>query len=354
MDEYEKRLESYLRRIEDGTLSTRKNCESMWKFHQFCEANGISPARQTIIFAKLYCASKIVNKDFGTWDRKDMELLFSKLRKKYSAWSIETVKNVLKTFFRWYYKTKDCPEFLAWAKGESVPNKLTSKDLLTAEEIEKLLETAQSPMWKGLIALLSSGVRPGEAYNVRIKDVVDLGDKIKVFVAGKMRKKLGSRPAYVLPRFAPYLRAWLMVHPLKGDPEAWLFVIKKKDGYARIGYCSVGHILRKIGMRAIGRPVYPYILRHSFGTYAYSQLGPIFARRLMGHAPGSTMESVYCHLSEADLEDAIDGKARENNGFDFGNIVKVDTEEKEFWEFVNAKKDQFKKLWHEWKAEKKQ
>jgi hypothetical protein len=57
-----------------------------------------------------------------------------------------------------------------------------------------------------------------------------------------------------------------------------------------------------------GKRVWPYLFRHTFGTWAYSRHNSTYARRLMGHAAGSKMESVYCHLSEEDLENVLLGK----------------------------------------------
>ena len=110
MDRLNKRLETQVKKVKEGSFSTRKNCQTLLRFLSFCDARNISTARRVIILDKLALAIKhIPGKDFQAWNRRDVEGLFSRLakekrndgRKRYSEWSVSTVASVLKAFFRW-------------------------------------------------------------------------------------------------------------------------------------------------------------------------------------------------------------------------------------------------------------
>ena len=57
-----------------------------------------------------------------------------------------------------------------------------------------------------------------------------------------------------------------------------------------------------------GKRVWLYLFRHTAGTRYYGKYEGSYARRLMGHAAGSKMEEVYCHLNEEDIEARLLGK----------------------------------------------
>lgn len=342
-----KKVEKYVALAKKGKLTTKKNCEALLRFYNYGEARGLSAARQVIYFEKIKMACRFVGaKDFSKWDRQDMEKLFSEMTKKgYSQWTIETEKTVLKTFFKWFLDSEDTPKFLKWLKAETPPSKLTREELLTPEEIEKMILSEKNVMWKGLIAAFTSGARPGEIHNLRLGDVQDMGEMIKLYVgkeAGKMSKKLPPRPVYVLKRFSDFLRMWLKNHPQKGNAQAWLFV---NDSREKIAYDDLRKVITRTGKKAgITKNLNPYLFRHTIGTYLYSEFGSVHARRVMGHSAGSRMEAVYCHLDESDVENVLNGKKeKQANGFDFNTIQDVEDIDPEVLRIISANKEEILK-----------
>ena len=360
MDYHEKCLDRYLQKIRLGEFSTPANNKKLLEFHKYCQARGISAARQSIIFSRLLSASHTIGKkDFSAWNRRDVVNLLSTMQQKgylrrtkasgglpkrgeghmkpcmkqhpYKRWSIETTKNVLRTFLRWLNDGKT-PEWVGQLlKRERIPTELTAEDLLSPKQILQIINAARTPMWKGWISVLTSGCRPGEAYGIKLGDVHDQGNKIKIYVAGKTKKIAGKRAVYVFPKFTPYLRAWLLVHPRKETKESkengdfWLFV--KPDG-ERVQYGSLDPILKKITMKAIGKPISAYRFRHSVATILYGKYGGVTARRVLGHGP--EMENTYLHFSEEDLENLLEGKSIKNADLGFDDVKAVlETEDKE-------------------------
>lgn len=350
----ERRVEAFRERLRKNQFSTPRNCKTMLRFHKFCEARGLSTARHVIYFDKMQLACRVIgDKDFEKWDRADIEKLFTSMSKKgYSHWSIEMEKAIIKAFFKWLYDTDDCPKFLKWLKRENRPNDLTREQLISPEDIERMIIATKNVMWKALLAAFTTGARPNEIHNIQLGDIHDEGEFIKIYVGrtGKMAKKIGQRAVYIL-KFADYFRPWLQNHPQKKKKDAWLFV---NDKGGMMPYDYMRRIIDKLAKKVhIGQRIYPYIFRHSIGTYLYGKYGSVYARRLMGHAAGSRMEAVYCHLSQTDIEDVLRGQKPMMNGLNFGNIDEKRSTEAEFWNFINAKKMDILKAFKEWQEEKK-
>lgn len=349
-DHMEAKIKNRMKKLHDGTYSTPKNCKTMLRLFKFLEAKNLSLARHIIFYDKLRLACRIIgDKDFEKWDRADTEKLFAAMGKKgYSAWSLETEKGVLKTFFKWLYDTDECPKFLKWLKFVKPPNTLTKEQLLTPDDIERMILATKNTMWKALIAAFTTAARPTEIHNIRLGDIHDEGDFIKIYVggsAGKMAKKMGQRAVYIL-KFADYFRPWLLNHPQREEKDAWLFLDK---GSNKIFYDYMRQIIDKSAKKAgLEKNVFPYLFRHSVGTYLYGKYGSVYARRLMGHAPGSRMEAVYCHLSQTDIEDVLRGETPMANGFNFGNVGETRDLKTEFFKFINENKEAMLKLYKSW------
>lgn len=351
-----RRVERNTRELKEGRFSTPKNCETLLRFYDFSKARNLSSARLVIYYDKLKLACDTIgDKDFNAWERGDIENLFSRLAEKgYSAWSIETEKAVLKTFFKWFYDTEECPKFLKWLKGESPPNKLTRENLLTPKDIEKMLKATENSMHQCLLAAYTTGARPNEIYNIKLKDITDFGDMIKIHVSldcGKMSKKAPPRPVYI-QRFAEFFRPWVQHHPHKNNPEAWLFSNGK-----RMNYRQLREVVVNAGEKAkLGKKVFPYLFRHSVLTWLYASKNPVYARRVAGHCAGSKMEATYCHLDENDLDAEMRGKReQETNGFDFSKAQETVNMGELLTQFANENpewRENLVKSMREWRISK--
>ena len=97
----------------------------------------------------------------------------------YTAHTKHDYKIVVKRFYQWLRSSDDYPEEVRWIKSTIKRNdSMIPDELLTAEEIKKLIETAEHPRNKAMIsALYESGCRPSEFLYLCIKHIVF--DKIK-------------------------------------------------------------------------------------------------------------------------------------------------------------------------------
>jgi integrase len=87
--------------------------------------------------------------------------------KHYSESSIDTVKVAVKTFLNW-----DGQKELADFKTKNPKSRKIPEDLLTTEDIEKLINACQNPRDSALISVLYElGARKGELTSVKLKHV---------------------------------------------------------------------------------------------------------------------------------------------------------------------------------------
>jgi integrase len=217
--------------------------------------------------------------------------------------------------------------------------------LLTKKDIKDMLNATNQPMYKALIAVLNAGARPGEVLGIRLKDIKELNGLIKIYVTGKMVKIMGERPLYLI-EYIDEFKSWVRRHPRKYDPNAMLFLGRN----GALKYANMTKIVERLAIRAgimkfkrdetgkiirnskgvaeiEGKRIWLYLFRHTAGTRYYGKYEGSYARRLMGHAAGSKMEAVYCHLNEEDIEARLLGKSMpEDNEPDIPSIEK-ETEE---------------------------
>lgn len=171
--------------------------------------------------------------------------------------------------------------------------------VLSPEEVRALVKAARGVMHKAAIAVLYEGaLRASELCSLRMRDLefTDYGFRIRV------RGKTGVR-TLPLHDSAPYLRAWLQVHPKPGDPDSPLFVGRGGKPLTRMG---VYQIVARAGERAgIGKRVHPHMLRHTRLTQLARELTEQELKVFAGWTQSSDMAAVYVHLSGRDAERAI-------------------------------------------------
>jgi len=90
-----------------------------------------------------------------------------------SYWTKDELKIYIKQFVLWNYKNAEMVEnFKMQAKKGLNPQKITESNLLTEEDVEKMLRYAQSFKEKAYLLLaFQTGARPQELLNLRWKDV---------------------------------------------------------------------------------------------------------------------------------------------------------------------------------------
>jgi integrase/recombinase XerD len=229
-------------------------------------------------------------KKLPNWNRDDVNSYFLSLNGKNKQSSIELKKIVIKKFVTWAGKN----ESVAHLKVKIQKNNLKREDLLTVEDIDKLIETTDSPLWKAIIAFLfESGCRIGEAVSIKVKDTQET-DKGLIVNIPTTKTEAGYRRT-LLVYSATYIRNHINYSALSKDDL--LFGVG--DEWVRI---MLSRLAKKAG---ITKPVNPHKFRHSSATYACLKgYNEEIIRKKYGWSANSTVPSRYFHLIDEDVIDA--------------------------------------------------
>ncbi len=217
----------------------------------------------------------------------------------YTSETIKEYRKALRKFFKWL-KGEDWP-VLKVLKGDKRENK--KPDVLTEEEIMKMIDCEEHPRNKAIIAVgYEAGLRIGELASLRIKNISWNIHGAKIKVSGKT----GERQIPIIMA-APYLRRWLDLHPDRDNPEAYVFVgIGTRTLGKPLEYQMFRKIIKDAARKAgIKKRVYPHILRHSRATVLANYLTEAQMNEFFGWVQGSNMPRIYVHLSGRDIDKAI-------------------------------------------------
>jgi integrase len=222
----------------------------------------------------------------------------SDLIKYCNSTTTQSYKHNLKNFIKWYYpdwsaKFPNLKTILKVKKG--VP-KYTSDDMLSKEDIQKIIQFETLINWKVFwLLLFYGGCRPVEVRRLKWENITfdDEGAFLKIY-SGKNNR--------FFTKFVPEDVAFYLRKFKEQSNSEWVFPSSKKEG-DHIGRNSDYLRLRKITPLALGRKINPYILRHSVATILYnddSKKEENVAQQ-MGHE--KSMRKNYTHLNSKQLKE---------------------------------------------------
>lgn len=178
-------------------------------------------------------------------------------------------------------------------------------DLLTEEEIKRMLECALDYRGKCLIMLTfgEAGLRAGEICSLRKSSLVFDERGVKLFI-----EKSKSKERYVrLIDSEPYLREYMnKEYSLKGDDDKLpLFYGQRAFFGKELGTSAISEVLQRCAERAeIKKRVWCHLGRHCDITRAnkFNLSTEMNAKR---HGiSAATLRGVYLHLDDKDVDDA--------------------------------------------------
>ena len=169
----------------------------------------------------------------------------------------------------------------------------TLPEVLSRDEIEKLIDTATNIRNKAIIALTySSGLRVGEVCRLAPTDIYMSTMRVHV----RNSKNHGDHWTVLSERALELLKAYWYSCP---EPRDVLFVSLKKP-HVPLKPGGIQHMLQKVSDEA-GVKAHPHTLRHSFATHLIEDnTNREFVQSMLGHrSPNST--SVYIHVSNKSI-----------------------------------------------------
>lgn len=162
-------------------------------------------------------------------------------------------------------------------------------DVLTLEEIEKLIDSATEIRNKAIIALLySSGLRVGELVKLRPEDIYM--STMQVYVPkGKNHR---DRWTILSNRALELLKEYWRSYPVKRE----VLFVSLDAPHKPLKVSGVEIMLRTAGKDA-GISAHPHTLRHSFASHMIEQGVPInYVQSMLGHRCLESTQ-VYIHIS---------------------------------------------------------
>ncbi len=293
---YSKRYELAIRLLRESDISER-NKELIEKFCNDCFAQGITAGRVQKYAYILRKVAEWLRKDFDRATENDLKRVVALINTSpFTEWTRYDYKRSIKKFFRWLGRE----ELIAWLKCTQIKNRKLPEEILTEEDIKKMIDAARNVRDRAIISVLyESGCRVGEFLSMRIRSVSFDRYGAVIVVHGKT----GYRRIRLVSS-VPYLAEWVNMHPLNDDPEAWLWISLSK--FSRLSYNSLRTILRIIAEKAgVKKKVNPHAFRHARATHLANHLTEAQMKEFFGWVQDSDMASVYVHLSGRDVDRAI-------------------------------------------------
>jgi len=298
---FNNRIKNALKRIEKSNISP-ENKQKIQEFYHECMVRGYSKARILKYLSTLLSLAKLLGKPFVNAQKEDIIEVISKIEQSnYSDWTKHDFKSILKVFFRWLRETEDYPEEVRWIKVTSKSKVKLPEELLTIEEVLKMVDAAEHIRDKAFIlTLYESGCRIGELLTLQIKHVHFDNFGAVLIVNGKT----GQRRVRIILS-TPKLHQWIENHPLRDNLNAplWITLGKNKRAwhYGTAKDC-IQRLAEKVGIK---KRVYPHLFRHSRATHLANYLTEAQMKQYFGWVQGSDMASIYVHLSGRDVDNAL-------------------------------------------------
>ena len=308
-DIYEKKVKMdwWLRRIKASDLAEATKKEIL-DFFDNCAATGLSMHRILFYADRLYPIAKMLGKPFREASRADIEAIVAQIERndKLSPDTKGIYRVTLKKFYKWLEGNGTvCPDKVAWIKIRSSKNHILPEELLTKEDIDKLMDTAQNPRDKAIISLLyESGCRIGEMATLQLKNISFDEYGAILMVDGKT----GRRRVRIIAS-VHYLTTWLEHHTDKKNPNAYLWTNLTWQHGKPMDYDTFRLQISKIAKKAgVQKRVNPHAFRHARATeLAKMGLNEAQMSAYLGWVPDTDMAGTYIHLSGADLDNVLLG-----------------------------------------------
>jgi len=293
---YTRKYELALKLLRQSKISNR-NKQLIEKFCNDCISNGITAGRVQKYAFILRKIAEWLEKDFDKATEEDLKRVVAIINTSpFTNWTKYDYKRSIKKFFRWLGKE----HLISWIKCNDVKNKKLPEEILTEEDIKKMIYSAQIARDKAIVAVLyESGCRVGEFLSMKIKNVQF--DRYGAIIV--VHGKTGYRRIRLVSS-VPYLAEWINNNPFNGNPEAWLWISIRN--FKRLPYNSLRTILRIIAEKAeVKKSVNPHAFRHARATHLANFLTEAQMKEFFGWVQDSDMASVYVHLSGRDVDKAI-------------------------------------------------
>jgi len=172
----QRKLDRVLKTISEDKDIIKCNKKTILKYKNYCLAKDLSLARISRCMYILRTLSKYLSKDFYKGNKDDILDVVSKINsdERYAHTTKCEMKITLRGFYCWIrdVESGEYPPEVKWIKIKKRRIKRIAEQLLTQDDIIKLINATASTRDKALIAVLSeSGCRAGELLGMKFRDL---------------------------------------------------------------------------------------------------------------------------------------------------------------------------------------
>lgn len=153
--------------------------------------------------------------------------------------------------------------------------------------------------------MLEAGLRVGEVVGLQMSHLYFNGKPVQTLVlTTNITKNHKERTVPVSTRLKQALEEYFHSGAFLGPLTYEMFAFYTPDFNHFLTTRTVERIINRAGYRALGRPVNPHMLRHTFATKLMRVTDMKTVSEMLGHSDmGSTQ--IYCHPNEDDKREAI-------------------------------------------------
>lgn len=304
---------------------SESNLETIREFENRCNLMNLSKDRTRNYLSYLIYWGKIMpKKSFKELTRKDIQKMIVTLNDaqsirggEYSPWTKRTLllslRKIVQFAHGYEWDSEEFPECLKdirFKRLAPIKTTLTRKDILTKEEIYKMVDHCDDERDKAWLMLsYDTGWRPDEIYNLKVGDIEFAESGVMLTINGYKRK---HTQRLLVVHSTRALMDWMNRHPDRKNPDAPVWCYYRQGSRKKLRKVCKNYFRRRMKIWAeragLKKKVWPYLLRHSAITHNNYDLNSAQKKIWFGWVPKSNMEGHYTHLSDDDVNDAIKSK----------------------------------------------
>jgi len=277
-----------------------------------------SPQRSVSVVNEVLRFKYMIGKNLNEIVLEDLEYYLKEIKESsFSDHFKNKIKGFVQRFLKWNYKDWserfEGFEDINFNSDADRIKPITHKDVLTEKQMAKILETEKNLYWKTFLIVQYEGAyRTGEVRKLKWSDVTfrDQGFT-DVKVSSKKNRNANEKFRELpLEKSTKFLTALKKQQKAEGIKTDWVFPspINPNKHISK----AVNSWFKKLTEKALGDPIYNYILRHTRGTElaVLVHKGVIpksLALKFMGHSE-RMFDRVYSHVKESFLKKEMQDK----------------------------------------------
>lgn len=233
---------------------TPENQQTIMDFDRYNSRNNLKDSSRKNNIASIVRFGKTINKPFSKVTKQDINDYFDNLNIGKCAKGGYLM--VLRKLYKWLLDDNNPGIFSDFKSIQIKGKELRKSDLLTENEIRKVVSSYENPCMKSYVSVLfDTACRPSELINLRRKHVTNQNGLWTISISGKTgTRNLG------LSSSAPHFEQWYnSYHPDRDNPDSFVWLNRNGKPYT----VNYSWKIIKRGEKIINKRLFPYLCRHS-------------------------------------------------------------------------------------------